>query len=158
MDCVDPMQPAAAAFAPWAYFGPMVSPLVVQQLEQPARFLRPRCPQGIRAVPVSLGCACIEPGEEVTLECCVSDTTTLKALIIPASVAAQLLVTDITVAGTCLLLCGAIPAAMFTADSMMATFESATANAGECISITLENISKSAVEVSVGALVAPSSR
>jgi hypothetical protein len=138
---------------PWSCFGPPVNPLVVQQVEQPARFLRPRCPQGIRAEPIGLGCACIAPCEEVTLECCVSDITKVKELIIPSSVAFQLLVTDITVGRECFLQCGPMPASMFTEDSEVGDFDFPTANDGECISVTLKNISQSDVEVCVGARV-----
>lgn len=138
---------------PWACFGPPVSPLVVQQVEQPARFLRPRCPQGIRAEPIGLGCACLDPCEEVTLECCVSDITKVKELIIPSSVAFQLLVTDITVGRECFLQCGPMPASMFTEDSEVGDFDFPTANDGECISVTVKNISQSQVEVCIGARV-----
>lgn len=138
---------------PWACFGPPVSPLVVQQLEQPARFLRPRCPQGIRAEPIGLGCACIAPCEEVTLECCVSDITKVKELIIPSSVAFQLLVTDITVGRECFLQCGPMPASMFTENAEVGDFDFPTANDGECISVTVKNISQSDVEVCIGARV-----
>lgn len=138
---------------PWNCFGAPVSPLVVQQVEQPARFLRPRCPQGIRAEPIGLGCACIEPCEEVTLECCVSDITKVKELIIPSSVAFQLLVTDITVGRECFLQCGPMPASMFTEDSEVGDFDFPTANDGECISVTVKNISQSQVEVCIGARV-----
>lgn len=138
---------------PWACFGPPVSPLVVQQVEQPARFLRPVCPTGIRAEPIGLGCVCIGPCEEATLECCVSDITKVKQLVIPSSVAFQLLVTDISVGRTCFLQCGPIPASMFTEESTIEPFDFPTANDGDCISVTLKNISQSDVEVCVGARV-----
>lgn len=152
--CVDPMHAAAAVPAlvdPWACFGAPFSPLVVQQVEQPARFLRPRCPQGIRAEPIGLGCACIDPGEEVTLECCFSDITKVKALIIPASVAFQLLMMDITIGRECFLQCGPMPASMFTEDAEVGDFDFPTANDGECISVTVKNISRSQVEVRMAA-------
>lgn len=140
-------------FDPWNCFGPPVSPLVVQQVEQPARFLRPVCPTGIRAEPIGLGCVCIGPCEEATLECCVSDITKVKQLVIPSSVAFQLLVTDISVGRTCFLQCGPIPASMFTEESTIESFDFPTANDGDCISVTLKNISQSDVEVCVGARV-----
>lgn len=136
---------------PWGCFGGPVNPLVVQQVEQPARFLRPRCPQGIRAEPIGFGCVCIGPCEEATLTCCVSDITKIKELVIPSSIAYQLLVTDITVGRECFLQCGPIPAALFVENSEIGDFDFPTANENDCISITLKNISDAEVEACVGA-------
>lgn len=149
---------ALGAYGPYGYpygcFGPPVSPLLTQRVEEPAVLLRPRCPTRFRTQWLGFERTCIGGCETVTIECSVNVLTKIIRLVFPSDVAFQLLVHQIEIGNECLIQCGPIPASMFLEDATDAEeINTETIQPGTSVRITVQNVTKSDVCLSIGAKV-----
>ena len=141
-------------FGPWGCFpGGPVAPHLVQQVQEPAVFLRPRCPTRIRTEYVGFGTHCIKACSEKTIVCTVQDLTKIIRLVIPKDVGYQLAVTAIDIGKECIVNCDALPAIMFAEDATdVLNLQWPTIQACCAVEITLRNTSEADVCVTFGAV------
>jgi hypothetical protein len=151
-----------AALGPWGggwgpgygCLGPWQNPILTQRVEEPAVLLRPRCPTRFRTQWLGFERTCIGACETVVIECSVNVLTKIIRLVFPSDVAFQLLIHQIEIGNECLVQCGPIPAAMFLEDATDAEeINTETIQPGTSVRITVQNVSKSDVCLSIGAKV-----
>lgn len=143
-----------APSAPVMSYGGVNAALATQQVKQELLGLEEEPLTALRTEYVGLGSACIGPCDSVTLRCCPCVLMKIFKICIPSSVAFQLEVEQITINGkTTLINCGPVSAAMFIETATIGeALATVTVQRGCCIEITLRNISKADVDVTVSGM------